>query len=139
MRPFLALFLHWTRYSGTSITVDSPRAPCSSLAWLFACRCMARCCLRPRGAGFALVFCVLATWPAPSERGSARSQYSSFSGLRVRFRTPSFTSPFSLIYPPASTFRHYTTGRPTRPYPGGPVAFGSFPSQRQTLPGYPHF
>jgi len=29
----------------------SPRAPCSSLAWLSVCRCMARCCLRPRGVG----------------------------------------------------------------------------------------
>ena len=56
------------------LRLTSPRAPCSSLAWLTANRCVARCCLRPRGVGVALVSNVPAAWPAPVEKGSARSQ-----------------------------------------------------------------
>ena len=118
---------------------DSPRAPCSSLAWLLACRWAARCCLRPRGVGFALVFNALAAWPAPTLRGSARSQNYLFSGLCVRFRATPFTSLLSLICPwPFSRPDSYTTERLTKPYSGGPGAHRhAFPLNRQPLPGYP--
>lgn len=68
-----ALFLHWSGYSGTCIAHFS-KSPCSSLAWLLAYRCTSRCCLRPRGGEFALVFIAHFTWPAPMSIGSARSQ-----------------------------------------------------------------
>ncbi len=38
-------------YSGTCIA-PFPKGPCSSLAWLLTCRCITRCCLRPRGSGW---------------------------------------------------------------------------------------
>jgi hypothetical protein len=46
-RPFEPLFSHWCSYSGICLTL-LPKSP-SSLAWLLACRCAARCCLRLRG------------------------------------------------------------------------------------------
>jgi hypothetical protein len=88
------------------------------LAWLTASRCMARCCLRPRRVGLALVISVPAAWPAPDQMGSARSQNYEFSELRVRFRATPFTSPHSLISPVACATQPYPTGRLTRPYPG---------------------
>ncbi len=51
--PFEPLFLHWCSYSGTCLA-RFPKSPCSSLAWLLACRCAARCCLRPRGGSWHL-------------------------------------------------------------------------------------
>ena len=85
----------------------------SSLAWLLACRCMARCCLRPRGVGSVLIYTALTAWPAPRKRGSARSQHSNLSGLCVRFRATPFTSPHSLNFLPACAFRRFTTERLT--------------------------
>ena len=125
------------RYSGTSIAGDSPRAPCSSLAWLLACRCPTRCCLRPRGVGLALVARVRAAWPAPKMKGSARSQTPNFSGLCVRFRASPFTSPHSLFSLPASAFRNYTTERLTRPYSGGSMCFPHSPSRQATIARLP--
>ncbi len=83
---------------------DSPRAPGSSLAWLLVCRCTARCCLRPRGVGSALVRIALTTWPAPYWKGSAHSQNHLFSGLCVRFRATPFTSLSRLSSFPARAF-----------------------------------
>jgi len=83
--------------------------PGTSLAWLLACLCAARCCLGPRGVGFALVSIALAAWPAPAWRGSARSQNSRFSELCVRFRATPFTSLLLFILPLAFAFSRYTT------------------------------
>ena len=91
------------------------------LAWLPARRCVARCCLRPRGVDAALVISVPAAWPAPVRKGSARSQNYRFSELRVRFRASHFTSPHSLIRRIACAIQPYTTRRLTKPYPGRPV------------------
>jgi len=99
----------------------SPRAPCSSLAWLTANRCVARCCLRPRGVDGTLVINASVTWPAPDQRGSARSQNYQFSELCFRFRATPFTSPHSLIGCIAHAIQPYTTGRLTKPYPGRPA------------------
>jgi len=114
-----------------------PRAPCSSLAWLLACRCVARCRLRPRGVGSVLVSVALTAWPAPRKRGSARSQHSYFSGLCVRFRATPFTSPHSLVFLPACAFCHYTTERLTNLTQEGLWVYPLFPLDRQPLPGHP--
>ena len=79
----------------------------SSLAWLFTCRCATRCCLRPRGVSFVLVYNVLTTWPAPDKRGSALSQNSKFSELCVRFRATPFTSLHLLLLLSVSFFRSF--------------------------------
>jgi hypothetical protein len=109
----------------------------SSLAWLLACRCVARCCLRPRGVDSVLVSIALTAWPAPSKRGSARSQHSYFSGLCVRFRATPFTSPHSLVFLPACAFCHYTTERLTNLTQEGLWVYPLFPLDRQPLPGHP--
>ena len=119
-----------------AIAADSPRAPCSSLAWLLACRCAARCRPRPRSVGFALVFDALAAWPAPVRMGSTRSQNVSFSGPCFRFRATPFTSLLSLILSMQFSLPDiYTTERLTKPHSGGPGAHQSaFPLNRQPLP-----
>ncbi|MBL7189638.1 MAG: hypothetical protein ISS70_25190 [Phycisphaerae bacterium] len=82
-------------------------------------RCAARCCLRPRGVGFVLVCSVLAAWPAPNGRGSAHSQNTVFSGLRVRFRASPFTSLHLLLLLSVNYLQVVsTTERLTTPYSG---------------------
>jgi len=127
------------RYSGTSIAGDSPRAPCSSLAWLLACRCPTRCCLRPRGVGLALVARVRAAWPAPKMKGSARSQTPNFSGLCVRFRATPFTSSDSLLFLSRPVGREgcFTTGRSTTPYPGRLRRLRRLPPRHATIARLP--
>ena len=78
--PSHGLFLHWRWYEVGALR-RFPRAPCSSLAWLLACRCTARCRLRPRVSALHSSLCALTAWPAPTQSGSARSQNSFFSGL----------------------------------------------------------
>ena len=110
----------------------------SSLAWLLACRCVAQCCLRPRGVGSVLVSIALTAWPTPSKRGSARSQHSNFSGLCVRFRATPFTSPHSLVFLPACAFCHYATERLTNLTQEGLWVSPLFPLDGQPLPGHPY-
>ena len=78
---------------GTRVLLRSiAQEPGTSLAWVLACLWAARCCLGPRGDGFALVFSALAAWPTPEWKGSARSQYKgsrsfvSDSGRRVEIQ-----------------------------------------------------
>jgi hypothetical protein len=85
------------------------------LAWLLLRRCLARCCLGPRGAGKRLVNIALPASPAPKSRGSAHSQNAAFSGLWVRFRAYTLHLAKLVIL----LFWSYTTGRSTNPYPGG--------------------
>ena len=98
----LALCLDWAWYSGTSIAVDSPRAPCSSLAWLLACRCMARCCLGPRGGRVPSSLMDIPLLPAPNLKGSAYPEmrvsrgYVSDSGLHPSPRRTRYFSFLSL-------------------------------------------
>ena len=137
-RPSLTLFLHWIRYSGTSIAGDSPRAPCSSLAWLLACLCTTRCCLRPRGVGFALVSIALTAWPALGMRGSALPKlgisrgYVSDSGLHPSPRR----TRYSPLGPPGPS-QVFATGRLTNLTRGGLGVVDAFLLNMQPLPGYP--
>lgn len=88
------------------------------LAWLLHRRCPARCCLRPRGVGrhsslSHLPFCLrLLSRDRHFPNNSYSRGYVSDSG-----HTP-FTSLNLHITP---NERQYTTGRLTKPYPGGPV------------------
>ncbi len=123
---------------GTRVVVRSiAQEPGTSLAWLLACLCAARCCLGPRGVGFALVSIALTAWPAPAWKGSARSQIQRFSGLCVRFRATPFTSLLSLFLLRAFAFSRYTTERLTRPYSGRPTRSRGLLLDRQPLPGCP--
>ena len=88
------------------------------LAWLLHRRCHARCCLRPRGVGrhsslTHLPFCLrLLSRDRHFPNNSYSRGYVSDSG-----HTP-FTSLDSRITPNGG---QYTTGRLTKPYPGGPM------------------
>ncbi len=126
------LFLHWSRYSDTCIAHFS-KSPCSSLAWLLAYRCTSRCCLRPRGGDFALVFIALITWPAPLSIGSAHSQniellgaMCQIQGYTLHLDVLVFPSFRKMIHFP---FSRYTTERLTRPYSGGLIRLRRFPSR----------
>jgi hypothetical protein len=118
-RPSPILFLHWLRYSDSAC----PRALGASLAWFIAHRCTARCRLRPRGVGFALVYNVLAAWPAPGERGSALSQKNGILGAACQIQ--GYTLHLAVLA--VTPFRSLslvvsTTERLTGPYSGGLAA-----------------
>ena len=85
------------------------------LAWLLHCRCQARCCLRPRGAEnhSSLTRLPFRLRPARQDRRTPKIQL--FSGLRGRFRAHTLHLA-RLAY---LLLCRYTTGRLTKPYPGG--------------------
>jgi hypothetical protein len=84
------------------------------LAWLLRCRCLTRCCLRPREDGLALVFSAPAMLPAPIVRGSAPSKILFSRGYGADSGHTPFTS---LDSHTSFHYRVYPYGRLTKPYP----------------------
>jgi len=79
-----------------------PKSPWSSLAWLLAYRCSTRCCLRPRGEGFALVFIAPPHGLLSDKKDRLTPTILFFSGLRFRFRasTLHLVELVTLTFPP---------------------------------------
>jgi hypothetical protein len=102
-----------------------------------ACRCAARCRLRPQGVGFALVSNVLTAWPRPAGEDRHNPKivgsrgYVSDSGLHPSPRRTR-ASPFS-----AFGYRCYSIERLTKPYSGGLVPPSGIPSQQATIARLP--
>jgi len=124
-RPFDLLFLHWWPYSGTCIALF-PKSPCSSLAWLLACRCATRCCLRLRGGGWPSSVACLPYCLRHSGRDRPTPNIQSFSELRFRFRAYTL----HLVVHTSLTFQltpsdHYVSERLTTPYSGELPAFAA--------------
>ena len=113
-------------YSGTHEEL-LPKSREPSLAWLLACLRAARCCLGPRGAGFALVPTALAAWPAPAWKGSAPTNMKGSRGYGSDSGHTPFTSLLSRVLLSASADCRNATERLTRPYSGGPPRYAGSP------------
>jgi hypothetical protein len=96
-----------------------PKSPCSSLAWLSANRCAARCCLRPRGDSSRSSLSRFLFRLRPQRWDRLSPKMMEFSGLWFRFRASTLhlaalvSLPFRLL-----SSCHYTSERLTGPYSG---------------------
>ena len=112
--PFELLFSNWRSYSDT-LQSKSP----SSLAWLIAFRCAARCCLRPRGGSRHLsVACLLFRLRSGGRDRPVPKNYRS-RGYVSDSAHPRFTSLHSLLCLGPYCLWPFASDRLTRPYSGG--------------------
>jgi hypothetical protein len=115
----MRLFSHWRIYSGTSIAVYSPRALSRRSPGFLPCRCVTRCCLRPRGVDGCSSFAHPPLLPATYAIVSAYPHIFAFLGAMVQIQgihpSPRYTHSSSFGYPSGLQ----VFGRLTMPYPRG--------------------